>query len=236
MNRVGFRTAQAVVHAGHDSVPHFRAGKGEVVGGAGSVLKEAENPTESRFELLRRQSVERRRSDAGLDGPDGVGGVIGENCLPGGVRRGGSKRQDRKFGVERAGRSHELIARSDPVDLAVGQPLPAVLTDGFLFPEVKMKDALFGREAIVGRGDGVHDALLHAMDETEVGSVPVDLKRAGSVMRVSAIDEKMGLGDARGFGNLGDGGRERFSRDHENVQRDNGQLHFVFLEDNGSGA
>ena len=98
--------------------------------------------------------------------------------------------QDRQFGVERAGWSNRIVARPRPIDAAVGQHYPAVLSHRLFLTLLEMERRV-GQPG-VRLDSGLDDAPLDPAAENLVAVVAVYPHCAGCVMRVGAMDQYIG--------------------------------------------
>src|SRR5439155_1590334 len=129
-HRTRLRLGDGVLYGLLDTHGHLVAGEREVVRGAGGALKEAGDSAQVIFQFLRGQSIKRRRTHAWPARADGVSGMI-EDQRAAFLRRI-AEEQYRQLGIERPGRTHEFVARTDPINLAVLEQHPAVL-DGEIY-------------------------------------------------------------------------------------------------------
>src|SRR5688572_12079747 len=100
---------------------------------------------------------------------------------------GVAESKDRQFGIERAGGTNKVRARTNPIYHPIVEQLAAVLTNGFLLTEPKVKFA--GSEVGVGRLDGFHNRLLHFSSEPGISVIAMNQNGARRMVGVSAVDQ-----------------------------------------------
>src|SRR5215208_5427093 len=123
------------------------------MGRARCALKERDDPAHLLLEFLRRQPVDTRRTFSRLPGADGVRTMIKDQ--PAQLVVPVAKRQHRQLRIERTGWTHEVCARTDPVNLAVIQQHPAILAYALFFSEPE--EELAWREICRRAVRGLHD-------------------------------------------------------------------------------